>query len=185
MLTKINLYFQIRKFYKMFGTELGSNFITKLSDITNDNLYDVLFDINEVLDANADCFYEEAYEMDAWLNKLQSKITDFRDGKDPIKKAIKTTLMVLVVAFIGWGVLSTAEILTKNLSDYNLFAVIVNERKSYGTYYADGTITTIDGHIWDYHKTDLEDGTPIKVYFDHNGTDDVTDDSITRIKEVQ
>lgn len=184
MLTKIKLYYQIRKFYKMFGTELGSNFITKLSDITNDNLFDVLFDINEVLDANANCFYEEAYAIDVWLNKLQSQITDFRNGKDTTKKVIKTTLMVLVVAFIGWGVLSTAEILTKNLSDYNFFAVIANERKSYGTYYADGTVVTIDGHIWDYNSI-LEDGTPIKVYFDHNGTDDVTDDNITRIKEVQ
>ena len=70
------LYHQIRKFYK--ACELD-NFITKLSDMTNDNLYDVLFDINEVLDAQADCFYADAYEYDIWLNRLKTQIINFRE----------------------------------------------------------------------------------------------------------
>ena len=183
MLTKINLFFQIRKFYKTFGTEVGANFITKLSDITSDNLYDVLFDINEVLETNATCFCEDAYETDIWLKNLEAKINNFRNPKP--KSILKKVLLAIVCVYLAWCCLSVVDILTKNFSDFNLLAVIMDERKSYGTYYADSTITTIDGHIWDYHETDLEDGTPVKVYFDHNDTDDVTDDKITRIKVVE
>jgi len=187
MLTKINLFFQIHKFYKLFGTEVGANFITKLSDVTSDNLYDVLFDINEVLNANSLYFNEDVYEMDAWLMKLKAQINDFRKstGKSNIKKVVLRVLIAVACVFTAWFALSCAEVLTKNLSDYNLFAVIADERKTYGTYYADGTVVTIDGHIWDCHRTDLEDSTPVKVYFSHNDTDDVTDDIISRIKEVQ
>ena len=76
MLKKIQLFPKIRKFYKIFGSEIGSNFIIKLSDITKDNLSDVLFDINEILKANSTCFCEEAYELDIWLNKLNAKISE-------------------------------------------------------------------------------------------------------------
>lgn len=81
MLKKIHLFHQIKKFYKTYGEVVNSNFINKLSDITNDNLFDVLFDINEVLEANALCFYEEAYALDTWLNKLQTQIINFRERR--------------------------------------------------------------------------------------------------------
>lgn len=73
MLNKIILYFQIKKFYKTFADVVGSNFITKLSDMTVDNVMSVTFDIHEVLEANAYCFNEEAYELDAWLKKLERR----------------------------------------------------------------------------------------------------------------
>ena len=70
MLTKIILFFQIRKFYYIFGEEIGDNFITKLSDMTDDNVMSVVFDINEVLEA-----YEgfEDVPMYSWLTKLERK----------------------------------------------------------------------------------------------------------------
>ena len=61
MLTKIRLFIQIRKFYKLFGSEVGESFITKLSDMTTDNVYDVLFDINEI---------REVSDNDPWLDQL-------------------------------------------------------------------------------------------------------------------
>ncbi len=71
MLTKIKLFYQIRKFYNIFGDEVGHNFITKLSDVTTDNLYDVLFDINEALSEYRG--YEDL-PLYVWLNKLQKQI---------------------------------------------------------------------------------------------------------------
>lgn len=79
MLTKIKLFHQIKKFYKIYGNKLNSDFVHKLSDITTDNLFDVLFDINEILKVNSYSFYDEAYELDAWLNKLQAQIINFRE----------------------------------------------------------------------------------------------------------
>ena len=63
----IILFLQIKRFYKIFGSEVGTNFITKLSDMTTDNVYDVLFDINEIREISDD----------PWLNKLQNKIFKF------------------------------------------------------------------------------------------------------------
>lgn len=70
MLKKIHLFHQIKKFYNIFGEVIGENFITKLSDMTTDNVYSVLFDINEVTDDYDD-------EMTEWLNKLQHQIYDY------------------------------------------------------------------------------------------------------------
>ena len=70
MLTKIILFFQIRKFYYIFGEEIGDNFITKLSDMTDDNVMSVVFDINEVLEAYEG--FEDA-PMYSWLTKLERK----------------------------------------------------------------------------------------------------------------
>ena len=70
MLTKIILFYQIRKFYQIFGSVVGENFITKLSDMTAENVHDVLFDINEVADDYDD-------EMTEWLNKLQHQIYNY------------------------------------------------------------------------------------------------------------
>lgn len=73
MLQKIRLFYQIRKFYEIFGTVVGQNFITKLSDMTKDNVHDVLFDLNEVLVDNSYC----GCDMDTWLNRLKKQIYNF------------------------------------------------------------------------------------------------------------
>ena len=80
MLTKIKLFYQIRKFYNIFGDEVGNNFITKLSDVTQDNVYDVLFDINEVFDAYDN---DNTDKMTVWINKFRTQIIKFYT-KEPI-----------------------------------------------------------------------------------------------------
>ena len=76
-MNKILLFFKIRGFYKLFAAEVGKNFITKLSDMTADNVHDVLFDISEVRDGY-ELEYDE-YGMTAYLNKLYAQISDFCD----------------------------------------------------------------------------------------------------------
>ena len=70
MLIKIILFFQIKKFYKTFAEEVGSNFITKFADMTTNNVMSVIFDINEVLPS-----YEgfEDVPMYAWLKRLERR----------------------------------------------------------------------------------------------------------------
>ena len=68
MLNKIKLFFKIRKFYNIFAEEVGVPFITKLSDMTYDNVTSVLFDIDEVRIGYEDC------PMSSWLNKLHKQI---------------------------------------------------------------------------------------------------------------
>lgn len=75
MMNKVLLYLRVRKFYKTFGEILGSNFITKLSDITYDNLHDVLFDINEIR-AEYELEYDE-YGMTTYLNRLYAQVVSF------------------------------------------------------------------------------------------------------------
>jgi hypothetical protein len=64
---KLILFFSIKKFYKLFAEEVGSNFITKLSDMTTDNVMSVVFDINEVLESYPKC------PMCSWLIKLEKR----------------------------------------------------------------------------------------------------------------
>ena len=70
LIKKLHLKWQISKFYKTFGEVVGANFITKLSDMTDDNIMSVTFDINEVLEA-----YEgyETFPMYSWLIKLERR----------------------------------------------------------------------------------------------------------------
>lgn len=72
-MNKILLYIKIRKFYNTFGEVLNSHFITKLSDMTADNLQDVLFDIQEVLGA----YDDETEPMTIWLRALFAQIHKF------------------------------------------------------------------------------------------------------------
>lgn len=84
MLKQIKLAFDINRFYKIFAEVLDTTAChTKLRDLKSEGfLFDVQFDVQEVLEAYADCFYEETYQMDAWLNKLNNNITAFRKEYD-------------------------------------------------------------------------------------------------------
>ena len=98
MLTKIRLFYRIREFYKTFGS---ANFTAKLSDMTKDNLNDVLFDINEVLE----------WEYDEWLVNLSEDIQTYIETKPSILFNTIATILTLVML---WGVLSTCEVIMKN-----------------------------------------------------------------------
>lgn len=125
MLTKIKLFYQIKKFYKIYGED---NFINSLSDMTSDNLYDVLFDINEALEANSTCFCSEAYDLDIWLNNLYDSIESFRNAKS---KVLTNLITILGVALILWFTISTVEVISKNItpnpqySDANAWVVLL------------------------------------------------------------
>lgn len=81
-MNKILLYFKIRKFYNIFAEEVGECFITKLSDMTADNVHDVLFDINEALEGYSP--YDDWGTFD-WLTHLYSLIYKFcENNKYPI-----------------------------------------------------------------------------------------------------
>ena len=80
-MTKILLYFKIRRFYNIFGEVVGDNFITKLSDMTAENVHDVLFDINEVNDGH--------------LNKLRAQIINFCER--PRHNLIVVAIIVLTL----------------------------------------------------------------------------------------
>ena len=171
MLTKIILFCQIRKFYKIFGDEVGDNFIAKMSDITNDNLNDVLFDINEV-------YYEDANPMTAWLDKLRAKIYNYLE-----KPKFPTADFVVLLAVLAFGVafIVTAEMPQKKVVE----APKVHTRyTAYGRYYTDGTVITDDGNEWGYSTDTISDKTPIDnmpvwIGFDDNGTPtDITDDIV-------
>ena len=70
IIKKLHLYFSIKKFYKIFTEVVGSDFITKLSDMTTDNVMSVTFDINEVLDGYQG--YEDL-PIYSWLIKLERR----------------------------------------------------------------------------------------------------------------
>ena len=70
LIKKLHLFFSIKKFYKTYGDIVGSNFITKLSDMTDDNVMSVTFDINEVLTAAK---YLGGNTDIAWLTKLERR----------------------------------------------------------------------------------------------------------------
>lgn len=106
-------------------------------------------------------------------------------------KKIASTICVLVIILVSvWAIASFIEVISNNLnpypvySDWNLFTMSSYDRTADGTYCEDGTIITDDGHIWEY-DADLADGTPVRVYFKCKGTDDVTDDVITRLGEYK
>lgn len=171
MLTKIILFYQIRKFYNIFGEEVGDNFITKLSDITSNNLNDVLFDINEV-------YYEDANPMTAWLDKLRAKIYNYIE-KPEFPTADFVVLLAVLALVVGFIV--TAEMPQKPVVE----APKVHTRyTAYGRYYTEGTVITDDGNEWSYSTDIISDKTPtdnmpVWIGFDDNGTPtDITDDIV-------
>ena len=120
MLNKIKLFCQIRKFYNIFGEYVGENFITKLSEMTNDNVHDVLFDINEVLEDDHD-------DMTLWLKKLRRNIRRYNEPKPLTLVDVISTLIAVVLI---WGALSTIDIsltdtlLGEQYSPLNLWIII-------------------------------------------------------------
>ena len=80
MLKRIYLAHQLTKFYNQFWEVLGYGYDRiKPSSLKHLGfLTDVLFAINEVLEANANCFCEDAYALDAWLNKLYLAVDQLR-----------------------------------------------------------------------------------------------------------
>lgn len=124
MFKKIRLFHQIRKFYKAFFSE-DEAFIHKLSDMTTNNVYDVIFDINEVLDANSYGFYEEGNEVDDWLTELREKIYNFCEPKTKHPIAITVTVAVAIILTLLGGytigrchTIRQAELLESTESEY-------------------------------------------------------------------
>ena len=171
MLKKIRLFHQIQKFYQIFGEEVGDNFITKLSDITSNNLNDVLFDINEV-------YYEDANPMTAWLDKLRTKIYNYLE-KPKFPTADFVVLLAVFALVVGFIV--TAEMPQKKVVET---PKVHTRYTAYGRYYTKGTVVADDGNKWDYTTDIISDKTPtdnmpVWIGLDDNGTpNDTTDDIV-------
>jgi hypothetical protein len=169
MLTKIRLFMQIRKFYKIFGSEVGASFITKLSDMTTDNVYDVLFDINEIREVSDD---------DAWLDQLQNQLFHFCD-KPQTHRWTEAILILVFVATLVVGFITTAE-----SEPVQVVEQVHTRYTAFGRYYTDGTVITDDGNEWAYTTDTISDKTPtdampVWIGFDDNGTPtDITDDIV-------
>lgn len=119
-----------------------------------------------------------------------------------MKKLLSNTFCVLCTIFLVWCVISTVEVVTKNLelnpqySSINLWGLLFTKDEpeveeqphtrytAYGRYYTNGTVITNDGNEWVYSTDIISDQTPtdnmpVWVGFDDNGTaDDITDDII-------
>lgn len=195
MYNKIKLYFQIRRFYEIFGEVLGANPCAKWSDMTNDNVHDVLFDINEALSGY------ESYEnlpMYTWLRKLSRQIRTYSEPKPQILSTIVATIGIM---FTLWCVASTFEVASKNdkpnpqYSPMNIWVMLFAEDEpevednshtrytAYGRYYTNGTVITNDGNEWAYSADTISDKTPtddmpVWIGFDDNGTPDSIEDDI-------
>ena len=168
---KILLYVQIRKFYKIFDSEVGASFINKLSDMTTDNVYDVLFDINEI---------REICE-DAWLDKLQNQLFHFCEKPQTHDWTVAIFILLSVVAF---AVNFIVGIETHKSEPAQVVEQVHTRYTAYGRYYTNGTVITNDGNEWGYSTDTISDKTPtdampVWIGFDDNGTPaDITDDII-------
>jgi hypothetical protein len=160
-MNKILLYIQIRKFYNIFNEVVGENFITALSDMTDDNVSSVAFDINEVLE----CYdLSETDEMYVWCNKLLDKVNKYHNTS----KLAQMCGLAILVSLLMMGCAKP---------------IVHTQYTTYGRYYTDGTVITNDGNEWGYTTDTVSDKTPydampVWVAFDDNGTADITDDII-------
>lgn len=194
MYRKVQLFKRINKFYSIFGSEVGESFIHSLSDMTNDNLYDVLFDINEAIKAQEWGFYQDTNKHTKWLKALYNDIVEYRQSQTHWLIKLISIISIAVLVWIGT---STIEVACKNLepnptySTYNFWALFFNEDESetttyttYGRYYTDGTVITDDGNEWSYSTDTISnqtptDNMPVWVGFSDNGTpNNITDDII-------
>lgn len=189
MFAKIKLFCQIRQFYNIFGEYVGENFITKLSEMTKDNVNDVIFDINEALEM----YDDHRDDMARWLRKLIRSIRSYHEPK-PLK--LSDIFCTICAVMMIWGVVSTIDVsltdplLGEKHSPWNLWAILFvedaesSQYTAYGRYYVDGTVITDDGNEWSYSADTISDQTPtnampVWVGFDDNATpNDITDDII-------
>ena len=75
MFKKLMLCRKINKFYKIFGEVIGCpNFHYRMRELTDDNLMGIGFDICEAIEAQADEFNEQSYQMSRWLDKLYVEV---------------------------------------------------------------------------------------------------------------
>lgn len=181
MFTKIRLYLQIRKFYKLFGSEVGESFITKLSDMTTDNVYDVLFDINEI---------REVSDNDAWLDQLQNKLMHFCSDSPKLLSThtyslTEVILTIILVATISVGFIVIAEVDAHTQVEIKPTPKVESTRyTAYGRYYTDGTVITNDGISYSYSTEVISDKAPtnhmpVWIGLDDNGTPaDISDDIV-------
>ena len=176
MFTKIRLYLQIRKFYNLFGSEVGESFINKLSDMTTDNVYDVLFDINEIREVSDD----------TWLDQLQNQLFHFCDkpAHTNTYSIAEIILTLIFVATLAIGFIVTAEVEEHSQVEIEPTPTVHTRYTAFGRYYTNGTVITDDGNIWSYSTDIISDKTPtdampVWIGFDDNGTPaDITDDII-------
>lgn len=181
MFTKLKLYFNIKRFYTTFGDEFGPN-----SAMTNDNLFDVMYDINEALEANSGVWCDEAIETDKWLNKLYEDIDTYRETPQHNfhwDTTLFTVGIILAIAFAIYQVV-TAE---NPWVDKPKAVEVIQEPTRYtafGRYYTNGTVVTNDGNTWAYTTDTISDKTPydnmpVWIGLDDNGTPtDITDDIV-------
>ena len=73
---KIKLVHEVNRFYKIFGEAFDMpNTRLKLRDLKNEwAIIETPYYVQQALEANADCFDEDAYEMDRWLNALDREL---------------------------------------------------------------------------------------------------------------
>ena len=81
MLKNLIIAHQLTKFFKEFWQILGYGYdrVTLRMLKSYDFLHDAQFAINEILEANSNCFYEEAYALDAKLNKLYNQLNTLKE----------------------------------------------------------------------------------------------------------
>ena len=81
IIQKLQLKKHLKRFYKTFGAELHrAPFTIKLRDFNSyDFLHDIQFDVLQALEAYEDHFYEEAYSLSSWLNKLYNTLENAKE----------------------------------------------------------------------------------------------------------
>lgn len=166
------LFSNIKRFYEIFGEELGANPCPRLSKMTADNLYDVQFDINEALEAYEGLGIDE---METWLNQLNAQITTYRERAKGNCVVVAIALFVVLVVAVGCNIQREpkVEVETQPHTQYT----------AYGRYYTNGTVITNDGNEWAYTTDTISDKTPydtmpVWVGFDDNGTPDRVEDDV-------
>lgn len=119
---KFILIHKINKFYHIFWEALNYDFEPHICNFDNDFLLQVLYDINEALEANSNSFHEEAYALDRWLNNLRTQIIDYREKIT--QKILGKIFCAIAILLVVWGTYSCAEVLLKHMSNINFFSVI-------------------------------------------------------------
>jgi hypothetical protein len=82
MLKRLIVCHKLNKFYKQFWEVLGYGYdrIT-LRDLKHHGfLLDAQFAINEILEAQSDCFCEESYALNTRLNKLYNQLNTLKEN---------------------------------------------------------------------------------------------------------